>query len=141
MKAIPPIKSVMTPFPHWIEADATLSRARALMAEHGIRHLPVMEHGKLVSVLSDRDLRGPGATGGSAASDLRVRDACSRGAYVVGLTEPLDRVLLHMAVHHLDAALVVKEGKLAGIFTSTDACLAFGKLLRALFPPGGDEAA
>jgi hypothetical protein len=36
---------------------------------------------------------------------------------------------------------VVKEDKLAGIFTMSDACRHFAKLLRSLFPPGGDDAA
>jgi hypothetical protein len=46
-----------------------------------------------------------------------------------------------MAEHCLDSALVVKDGRLAGIFTVSDACRQFGRLLRSLFPPGGDDAA
>ena len=36
-----------------------------------------------------------------------------------------DRVLLHMADEHIGCALVVKDGRLAGIFTTTDACRVF----------------
>jgi CBS domain-containing protein len=35
----------MTPFPYAIDIDAALTAAQALMAEHGIRHLPVTEDG------------------------------------------------------------------------------------------------
>lgn len=135
MKAIPLMKAVMTPFPYWVGIEDPLIRARAIMNEHGIRHLPVMREGMLVSVLTDVDLER------SAATDRRVRDVCRTGPYVVGLTEPLDRVLMHMAEHHLDSVLVAKDGKLAGIFTVSDACRHFGRLLRSLFPPGGDDAA
>jgi CBS domain-containing protein len=69
----------------------------------------------------------------------RVREICLRETYVVELTEPLDRVLLRMSAQHLDSALVVKDGKLVGIFTISDACRAFGELLRTLFPSGGDN--
>jgi CBS domain-containing protein len=138
MKAIPPIKAVMTPFPFVIDIDAPLSRAREMMRANAIRHLPVVDTGRLVGLLGPRDLVPPG----DGADDRRVRDACSgTPAYVVGLTEPLDRVLMHMADRRLDAALVVKDDKLAGIFTASDACQQFGKLLRTLFPQGGDEAA
>jgi predicted transcriptional regulator len=138
LKAIPQVKAVMTPFPYWVDIDDALSRALAMMAEHAIRHLPVVEGGRLVSVLSEKDL--PGAS--EDREKLRVRDVCHGGeAYVVGLSEPLDRVLFHMAEHGLDSALVVKDSKLAGIFTVSDACQHFGKLLRSLFPPGGDDAA
>jgi len=139
MRAIPPVKAVMTAFPYWVEIDDPVARARAMMDEHSIRHLPVMESGRLVSVLCRRDLPLPGVQEGDRR---RVREFCdARGAYVVGLSEPLDRVLLHMAEHGLDSALIVKEDKLAGIFTVSDACLQFGKLLRSLFPADGDDAA
>jgi len=138
MKAIPPIKAVMTPFPHWIDIEDSLERARSMMDEYAIRHLPVMERGGLVSVLSLKELQRAAAI---SSGEARVRDVCDAGPYVVALSEPLDRVLLHMSEHGLDSVLVVKEGRLAGIFTMSDACRHFAKLLRSLFPPGGDDAA
>ena len=58
------------------------------------------------------------------------------------VNERLDRVLLHMADAHIGSALVVKEGKLAGIFTTNDACRCFADLLRSEFAPEeGDDAA
>jgi CBS domain-containing protein len=135
MKAIPPVKAVMTPFPYWVDIDLPVAQARAIMDEHAINHLPVTEDGELVSVLVRKDLQR------ADVADLRVRDVCETGPYVVGLSEPLDRVLLHMSEHGLDSVLVAKDGKLAGIFTLSDACRHFCKLLRSLFPPGGDAAA
>jgi CBS domain-containing protein len=140
---IPSIKSVMTPFPWFIHIEDRLGRAAEVMAERDIRHLPVTEDGKLVGVLADRDLE---LVMGSAASPeqrarLTVRDACALDAYVVEMSEPLDRVLLKMARDHIGSALVVKNGKLAGIFTLTDACRCFGEFLEALFPEIGDDIA
>ena len=58
------------------------------------------------------------------------------------LSEPLDRVLSKMARLQVGSVLVVKEDRLAGIFTVTDACRSFAECLRAQFPgEGGDEAA
>lgn len=144
MKRIPAIKAVMTPFPYSIEADATLAEARRRMAAHDFQHLPVTEGGRLVGVVAARELGlalDPRLCGPSQ-DVLRVRDLCRRDPYVVEMDEPLDNVLVHMAAHHLDAALVVRQGKLVGIFTTTDACQRFGELMREQFlPPGGDEAA
>lgn len=138
MRAIPPIKAVMTPFPFWVDIDAPLASAREIMHTNAIRHLPVVDGGRLVGLLGLRDLAQPAGGG----EPRLVRDACGgHPAYVVGLAEPLDRVLMHMAERGLDAALVVKDDRLAGIFTVSDACQHFGKLLRTLFPQGGDDAA
>ena len=43
----------------------------------------------------------------------------------------------------VDVAVVVKDGRLAGIFTMTDAFRGFAEFLRTQFPSsaGGDEAA
>lgn len=40
-----------------IAADMPLRQAGALMAQHGIRHLPVMEAGVLIGLLTDRGVR------------------------------------------------------------------------------------
>jgi len=135
MKRIPSIKSVMTPFPHSIGTDATVDEARAMMAKHKIHHLPVRDGERLASVIDQRAIE-------LSRDARRVGDVALRKAYVVELTEPLDVVLLHMAREHLDCALVVKEDRLAGIFTLTDVCRSYGKLLREIYPRGGgDEAA
>ena len=127
----------MTPFPHFVEINAPVRTAGEMMDAHQIHHLPVMSEGKLVSVVTNHDIQlarqGP--------ADARVRDICVRKTYVVELSEPLDRVLQQMAERHLGSALVVKDGKLVGIFTISDACRAFCELLRALFPGGDDRVA
>jgi acetoin utilization protein AcuB len=140
MKTIPPIKAVMTAFPHSVEGSQTIAAASSMMAAHNIRHLPVTEGSKPIGVVTDRDIQNarqlrPGS------HELRIKDVCVGEIYVVGLTEPLDRVLMHMAENHIESTLVVKDGKLVGIFTTTDVCRSFSLLLRTLFPKGGDDAA
>lgn len=133
---VPSVKAVMTPFPWSVEADEPVERARALMREHGIHHLPVTEAGRPAGVVRDDDLDGAAGDGATT-----VGEVFSRRAYVVELDAALDSVLLHMAEHHLDAAVVVRRGRLAGIFTATDACRCFGEWLRDTFDPSGGEAA
>jgi CBS domain-containing protein len=140
MKRIPFIKSVMTPFPHSIEKAATLADADRLMREHDIHHLPVMDGGTLVSVIGARELEHAMETAGVAGPGI-VADLCRGDAYTVDLKDPLDEVLSEMADRHADAAVVLKDGKLAGIFTYSDACRTFSSFLRGFFPAGDDEDA
>ena len=140
---MPSIKSVMTPFPYFVEATDTVALARRMMTRHGIRHLPVMRDGKLAGIISDRDVKyvlDP-KLGRPADPELRVEATHVSRAYVVELSERLDEVLSHMATKHIGSALVVKNGKLAGIFTMTDACRAFAEFLRSIFPDSDNDSA
>ena len=142
-KEIPAVKKVMTPFPFSVELQEPLENAREMMSNHKIHHLPVMDQGVPVGVISHRDLlrtvdQGPAKEGGPQF----VADVPREEAYVVDLSAPLDHVLQQMAEQRLGTALVVKDDRLAGIFTLTDACRCFAESLRQQFPPaGGDEAA
>jgi CBS domain-containing protein len=50
------IASVMTPAPRTLPAEATADDAALLIAQHGIRHVPIVDSGRLIGVVSERDL-------------------------------------------------------------------------------------
>lgn len=147
MDRMPTVAAVMTPFPHSIDIDAPLERAREMMLRHRFHHLPVMEERRLVGLVSEyrvkratRSPGGPAPTPGGPSR--RVRDICTLEPRIVPTTAPLDAVLALMAREQIGTVLVVKEGRLAGIFTFTDACHHFAEVLRRRFPrTGGDQAA
>ena len=144
MDHIPSIRSVMTSFPYFAGVDDALLVARALMVRHDVRHLPVKEDDVLVGVLTDRDLKRAldPDLGLPPKEELFVRDVYVPGAYTVDGSEPLDRVLEEMATRHVGSVLVTSHGRLAGIFTGTDACRVLCGHLRALVPPRpGNDAA
>jgi acetoin utilization protein AcuB len=132
---VPPIKAVMTAFPFSIAAGSSVHEAQRMMAEQGIRHLPVKRGDEIVGVVTERDTRrAPG-------KELRVEEVMVE-ALVVDLNHPLDDVLRKLVQRHQDVALVVREGKLAGIFTAMDGCRVLSETLSSLSPPGpGDEVA
>lgn len=142
MRGIPAIKGVMTPFPYHVSIGDSLDDAKRLMERHEIRHLPVMDGGELVGVVSERDIHKllENLTIGTSEEELLVRDAYVQDFYVVDLNERLDRVLLTMAERHIGSVLVTKQDRLAGLFTVTDACRSFAQFLRSKFavPPSDD---
>jgi acetoin utilization protein AcuB len=127
LEHMPTVKLAMTPFPWCVEASAPIAEARAMLATHEIHHLPVTENGSLVGVLSDREIA-------LAAAGAAVRDVAVLHAYVVEDTTPLASVVAHMAEARIGAAIVVRRGKLVGVFTVTDACRVLAAWLRARFP-------
>lgn len=141
--AIPTILHAMTPFPYFIDVDAGIADAKAMMAEHGIRHLPVVEDRKLIGIVSDRDLKRAQTPerGAQPDEDLSVGDALVGDVYMVDVSEPLDAVLEHMWQHRLGSTLVLREAKLVGVFTASDACRLFAEFLRNGSRDPDDEVA
>jgi CBS domain-containing protein len=54
-----PIGGVMTPLPVTVESDRSFGHALALMHEHGCRHVPVVEAGRVVGLVTARDALDP----------------------------------------------------------------------------------
>jgi acetoin utilization protein AcuB len=99
--------------------------------------------GTLESVVTDRDIKlilGPDFASPDARK-LKVRDAMVGDCYVVDLETTLHAVARHMAQHRLGSALVTRRGKLAGVFTSTDACRALADYLERAEDPDQDDDA
>lgn len=115
------IQTLMTPQPVTIGRTESLATAHQLMREHSCRHLPVLEHGELVGVVTQRDLY---LLETIAGVDLRadiVDEAMSNDAYAVPPDAPLEDVAASMAANRYGCAVVIERGRVIGIFTATDA--------------------
>jgi len=141
MKKVPKIKSVMTPFPYDVGLHEPIGRARKLMMEHKVRHLPVTHDHVLKGLVSDRDIKlilGPEFDYPNP-KEVTVEDAMIEDPYVVDIEVSLITVLDEMAARHIGAALVIKDDRLAGIFSASDACRELSKWLKNEFPdPSAD---
>lgn len=139
----PQVIAVMTPFPWTVDTTASLEQAHRMMREHDVRHLPVTRNGELAGIIGLDDIAVATATArtepGAAMTTIAAlyRDE----PYVVDVGTPLDEVLLTMAERHLDAALVTRYGKLAGIFTAVDACRAYGEYLQQRYAVSPNDSA
>ena len=130
----PTVRSVMTPAPEVIGAQADTSSALERLRTLGVRHLPVMDRDRLVGVLSEHDLQGvrvfldysPGEIGPT------VGELCSRDLLVVGPDDPLDEAATAMADRRVGAALVVDGTELVGIMTCVDLCKGLTDLVSRL---------
>lgn len=140
MGGIPEIRELMTTTPAAIDADALLQEAQAMMERRDIRHLPVTNGGSLVGVVTDRDLKRSLDPVCEIPPVAKVRSLMVTDPYVVAPDEPLDAILLTMAERRIGCTLVADDGKLVGIFTTTDAMRAAGELFRAMRRPGDGSA-
>jgi CBS domain-containing protein len=130
------IESAMTPYPYSIEMNAHISSAKAMLTQFGIRHLPVTDGEKLTGIITLRDIKRAETCGvdTSVGSDVRVEKLCNRDVYIVAPEESLASVARQMAERYIDSALVARNGRLAGIFTFSDALKRYADLLSGTAP-------
>lgn len=122
------VEAHMTVAPVVIGVADTLASAHRVMRERGIRHLPVLEAGRLVGVVSQRDLYIAESLSGVDPTTDTVREAMSADPYTVPPGAPLEEVAATMAERRLGSAIVVDRGVVIGVFTTVDALRALARL-------------
>jgi acetoin utilization protein AcuB len=127
----PTIERFMSREPVCIERDATVGEAWRRMVETRARHLPVLHGARLVGVVSHRDLLRLETAVNIDRLRCPISDAMVTPVYSVAPTASLHEVVRHMAGLKLGSAVVVDEGRVVGIFTTTDALRALAGLLAA----------
>lgn len=129
-KAIPSIQKYMTTTPHTIGSDQTLAHAKKVMHDYSIRHLPVLEAGKVVGIITDRDINFMGSFKGVDLNVEKINQTMTTEPVVVGATTPLDEICRDMADKKIGSVLIEDNHKLVGIFTWVDALQAMDELLK-----------
>lgn len=121
------VADYMTPGPHTIGREQSLVAAKQMMQKSHVRHLPVLHGGKLVGVLSDRDLAAIETLPGS--NQLTVEDAMVADVFMTSEDTPLAAVAGDMARLRLGSAIVLKDDHVVGVFTAVDALRALADAL------------
>lgn len=115
---------VMTRDVTCITPDFSLERAWALMKRLSVRHLPVVFSGKLVGIVSDRDLllRALPLEGGAVSfPPIAVGQAMTPHPVSCPVTTPVSKLAALMLEHRIDSVpIVTARDDLVGLVTSTD---------------------
>jgi acetoin utilization protein AcuB len=116
------VADLMTDNPIIIDIIQSLAEAAQRMKQFNVRHLPVIDRGRLAGVLSERDIyRFQVEKPGVSTEVISVGEAMAPDPYVVRPDAPVREVALAMAHQLIGAAVVMDGDRLAGVFTTTDA--------------------
>ena len=135
------VKELMTPKVFTVTPNDMIDRVFFLIHYEKLRHLPVVEKGKVVGIISDRDMyKALGPKSNSKVIEAnqdntelhvvskKVRHIMKRGIISVTPETLASKAASLMAEHRIGALPVVKNNKLVGILTSTDILKVFSEL-------------
>jgi acetoin utilization protein AcuB len=115
------IVNLMTSEPVTIGQHDTLSHAKVIMDEGHFRRLPVVDDGRLVGIVTERDLREYAGYLGTT----RVNAAMRTALVTVTPYNTVEDAARLMLKHKIGGLPIVADGKLVGILTTSDVLRAF----------------
>jgi len=130
-----PVKDWMSKDLVIIDEDTSIMKASKVMKQNEIQHLPVMRKGRLVGIVSDRDLKE--ATPSKATTldihemyylldKVAVKSLMPKHLYIIAPGDTVERAAAVMLKHHISALPVLDaRGALEGIITKGDIFRAF----------------
>lgn len=123
------VRDWMTPNPITINPKTTLPEAHKLMREARIRRLPVVEHGRLVGIVTLGDVREASPSDATTLSiyelnyllsKLTVEKIMTRDPWTITPGETIRDAARLMLDHKLGGLPVVDDSRLVGIITESD---------------------
>ena len=124
------IRDLMTADPCCIQRNEPLRNAHRLMRVRKVRHLPVLNGGQLVGLVSERDLFLLETVRSVDPEKEPVEEAMTERPFAVSAETSVREVVDEMLSHRYGSAVVVERGDVVGIFTRADALRALRNLLR-----------
>jgi CBS domain-containing protein len=115
------VKEIMMSSPVTVRPGDTLQLASDMISLGCIRHLPVVEHGRLLGILSARDVMAVGLKNRSALlKSMPIKGVMKRRVITVAPDTPIVEAARLMADKKIGCLPVLSDGTLVGLVTTTN---------------------
>jgi CBS domain-containing membrane protein len=123
------VREIMMGNPVTLKPGDTLDLANDIISLGRIRHIPVVEDGQLVGLLSERDLIGAAATKifglkqkrkSALLKTVLIKDVMKKKVITIKSNTPIKDAAHLMADRKIGCVPVIESGTLVGLLTTTD---------------------
>ncbi len=132
------VKNKMTTNPFTISPDQTIPDAHEIMAQNGVKRLPVMKDGKLVGIVSKEDIQHASPSKATTFSmgeityllaKTKIKSIMTKNPVTISSGALLEEAAIVMRDNDISFLPVVDNNKLVGIITKTAIFDSFIELL------------
>jgi len=109
------VRDLMTADPATLAPDATLGEAATLMKQEDCGSIPIVDNGRLVGIVTDRDIVIRAIAAGKDPRSTRVSEVMSADPVTIGSDDDAREAETLMADRQIRRLPVCDDGKLAGI--------------------------
>lgn len=121
-------KDLMTSPVQTLPSDATLVEAAQALAQHNVGSMPLVDGGKLVGVVTDRDIVVNGVAMEHVAADTPVSAVASKDVVTVAEADKASKVADTLAAHKIRRVPVFDaSGKVVGVISQADVARELGQ--------------
>ncbi len=124
------VEKIMTPNPVTVTSVTTVADASELMRTKKFRRLPVVDAGKLVGIVTDRDLRSVSPSPATTLSifelnyllaKMQIKDIMQKNVVTIHKDATIEEAALLMYNHRIGGLVVIDDNRsVAGVLTETD---------------------
>ena len=114
------VNEVMTTDPRTVELGDTLTEAARVLTEADIGAVLAIDEGRVVGILTDRDIVVRAIADGRDPGSTNVGDVCSSDVVTLTPDQSLDDAVRLMREHDVRRVPVVQDGRPAGILSLGD---------------------
>jgi len=123
-----------------ISPDMPITEALSLMKKEHIRRTPVVKNGKLVGIVSDKDLLNASPSPVTTLiiweinyllSKITIAEVMTKNVMTIDENTPIEQAARIMADNKIGGLPVVRDGNVVGIITETDLFKVFLELMGA----------
>jgi CBS domain-containing protein len=121
------LRDVMTPNPRTLEPSASLQDAACLMRDEDTGVVPIVENGRPVGLITDRDIVVRAVADGSTGLNRSVRDVATTDVLTAGPDMSTEEAANLMGRHQVRRLLVCEGERLVGVASIGDIAVKEGK--------------
>jgi acetoin utilization protein AcuB len=112
-----------------VDENTSMMKAVRIMKDSKIRRLPVVKDGKLVGIVTDRDLKEASPSKATTLdvhelyyllSEIKIKDIMTKSPITIGPDESVERAAVLMLENKISGLPVTEDDNLVGIITETD---------------------